>query len=73
MAMGKDKIKSIFVKPLVKTTWVIEEATCRPSRFQKMAFKILKDIVPQQYKMYKTSGIKNIEKSISPKNCRFGF
>lgn len=35
MAMGKDKIKGIFVKPFVKTSWVIKEVTCRPTRFQK--------------------------------------
>lgn len=35
MAMGKDKIKRIFVKPFVKTSWVFEELTCRPTRFQK--------------------------------------
>lgn len=73
MAMGKDKIKGIFVKSFVKTSWVIEEVTCRPTRFKKkMAFKILKDIVPQQHKMYKP-GIKYREKSMCPKNFRFGF
>lgn len=33
--LGKDKIKRIFVKPFVKTSWVIEEVTYRPTGLQK--------------------------------------
>lgn len=58
MAMGTDQIMGVPTRPFVKTYWSIKEMPCRPTKFNKRAFKILKDIIPQQYKEQKTSGIK---------------
>lgn len=66
MAMGKDKIKNVFVRPFVKTSWIIKMVPCKPTKFNKKAFKILKDTVPQKYKMHKTLGIKYRERHMSP-------
>lgn len=40
--MGKNQIKGVSVRPLIKTSWIIRVVTCKLTMFSKWTFKTLK-------------------------------